>query len=57
MLSIGSLPSGCDVLYYWFDIQLFLQPHLLSHRVRSISIIKNSPRPRTYSSHEISLAA
>jgi hypothetical protein len=29
---IGMLPSGCAVLYYLFDVQLFLQPQCIRKR-------------------------
>jgi hypothetical protein len=34
--SFGNLPSGGVKLYYMFDVQLFLQPHLVPDREQSV---------------------
>jgi hypothetical protein len=36
MSSVDVLPSGCAILYYMLDAQLFLQPQLVSQGDHSL---------------------
>jgi hypothetical protein len=37
--SVGIMLSGCVILYYLLDAQLFLQPHLLPHEQTHTDLI------------------
>jgi hypothetical protein len=37
--SVGVLPSGCAVLWFVLDAQLFLRPQLISQRAQSLTAV------------------
>jgi hypothetical protein len=56
ILSVGSPPSGCGMLHYILDAQLFTQPQLELHREHATSVITISFALNSYLTENTALS-